>query len=116
MGLSYERWIGEMLEDCGHRAESIMWHVYGSWNGYLPQHNWDKFTLYDQNSSGHAACGNTHFAPNSTADYQWGNGDMRLHHKWWFNHFPRKAGVNADGKQNNWWKYLADFNGYADSR
>lgn len=77
MGFNYERWIGEMLEDYGHRTESIMTHVYGSWNAYPPQHNWDLFTLVDKNITNRknytAGCGNVHFAPNSTADYQWGN-------------------------------------------
>ena|SRR5438105_1937365 len=30
MGFNYERGVGEMLEDYGHRTESIMRHVYGS--------------------------------------------------------------------------------------
>lgn len=47
---------------------------------------------------------------------EWGNGDMRLHHLWWLKHIPRKPGVNADGKQNNWWKYFCDFNSYPESR
>lgn len=160
MGFNYERWVGEMLEDYGHRAECIMWRVYGSWNAYPPQHNWDLFTLVDKNIVDRnlytAGCGNVHYAPNSTADYQWGNftyvwstaddwlnnwpnlqgarrqmncadwgyGDIRLHHKWWFRHFPHTAGVWDTGptsspnygKQNNWWKYLADFNSYPESR
>jgi len=152
MGFNYERWIGEMLEDYGHRTESIMTHVYGSWNAYPPQHNWDLFTLVDKNITNRknytAGCGNVHFAPNSTADYQWGNytnvystcddwlynwpnlkgtkklvnctewgyGDIRAHHKWWLKHLPNKAGINPDGKQNNWWKYVADFNNYPESR
>ncbi|MCE5322748.1 hypothetical protein LLG46_05450 [bacterium] len=47
---------------------------------------------------------------------EWGYGDMRLHHIWWLQHLPNKAGVNSDGKQNNWWKYSCDFNNYAESR
>jgi|GEM_PF-992992 len=152
MGFNYERGVGEMLEDYGHRTESIMWHVYGSWHSYPPQHNWDKFTLIDKNITNHnlytAGCGNVHYAPNSQSDYDWGNstyvwstcddwlynwpnltgtkklvnknewggGDIRLHHKWWFKHFPRAAGINPDGKQNNWWKYLADHWNYPESR
>jgi len=136
-----------MLEDYCHRTESIMAHVYGSWNGYPPQHNWDKFSLYDKIAPGEAACGNCHYAPNSNSDYdwgnhkivwgscddwlnnwpnlqgtkkqvdcsEWGNGDMRLHHIWWFKHIPHADGINPDGKQNNWWKYIADFNSYAES-
>jgi len=152
MGFNYERGVGEMLEDYGHRTESIMWHVYGSWHSYPPQHNWDKFTLIDKNITNHnlytAGCGNVHYAPNSQSDYDWGNstyvwstcddwlynwpnltgtkklvncvewggGDMRLHHRWWFMHIPNKPGINPDGKQNNWWKYLADHWSYPESR
>lgn len=160
MGFNYERYVGEMLEDYGHRSESILRRVYGSWNAYPPHHNWDLFTMVDKNITDHglytSGCGNVHFAPNSTADYQWGNytyvystaddwlnnwpnltgakrlmnctewgrGDIRLHHKWWFKHFPHTAGVWTTGpasgvdfgKQNNWWKYVADFNSYPESR
>jgi len=28
MGFNYERGVGEMLEDLGHRAESILSHVF----------------------------------------------------------------------------------------
>ena len=31
MGFNYERGVGEMLEDLGHRAESILTHVFGGW-------------------------------------------------------------------------------------
>jgi hypothetical protein len=36
--------------------------------------------------------------------------------QYWFAHIPRAARVNADKKQNNWWKYAADFNAYPESR
>jgi hypothetical protein len=35
---------------------------------------------------------------------------------WWLTHLPKAAGVNPDGKQNNWWKYTCDFNSYPESR
>lgn len=73
MGFNYERGVGEMLEDLGHRTESIMRHVYGSWNGANVQHNWDRFTLHDKEAPGRSACGNIHYAPNSDKDYDWGN-------------------------------------------
>ena len=72
MGFNYERGGGEMLEDFGHRTESIMMHVYGSWEP-KPTHAWNRFTLYDKVAPGQAACGNVHFAPNSDGDYDWGN-------------------------------------------
>ncbi|MBK8430554.1 MAG: hypothetical protein IPL28_04385 [Chloroflexi bacterium] len=33
MGFSYQRGVGEMLENMGHRAESIMKHVYRNHKG-----------------------------------------------------------------------------------
>ncbi len=140
MGFNYERGVGEMLEDLGHRTESILTHVYGSWD---PEetHAWNRFTLHDKALPGRAACGNVHFAPNSPSDYEWGDrrfvqstcdawygypdvsgeprwvngeewgdGDIRAHHKWWFDHLPRAPG-KADGKWNNWWRYVIDLNG-----
>jgi hypothetical protein len=72
MGFNYERGVGEMLEDQGHRTESIMTHVYGSWEP-KPTHMWNRFTLREKDIPGGSACGNVHFSPNSTKDYEWGN-------------------------------------------
>lgn len=145
MGFNYERGVGEMLEDLGHRTESIMTHVFGSWEP-KETHAWNRFTLYDKVAPGRAACGNVHFAPNSEKDYDWGNkrrvwstcddwlsypkltgkrrlvdcsewggGDIREHHKWWFRHIPKAPG-RTQGKLNNWWCYIVDFNSYPESR
>lgn len=137
MGFSYERYIGEMLEAYGHRAEAIMEKTFSQ----LPadKNLWKRFTRYDKIAPGKAACGNIHFAPNSQSDYDWGNktlvksecfdwllnfpnfkgdirnvnatlwgnGDIRAHHKWWFNHFPRVAG-RQNGIANNWWQYVVN--------
>lgn len=153
MGFNYERGVGEMLEDYGHRTESIMRYVYGSWSAQKT-HAWNRFTLYDKQMPDEAACGNVHFAPNSTSDYdwgnssyvnstcdwwlntfpagypdeigpkrlvnrgEWGNGDMRLHHTWWFSHIPHVDGSITEygmTRLNNWWAYLQDFNRHAES-
>jgi hypothetical protein len=139
MGFSYERYIGEMLEAYGHRAESIMEKVFSKTNG--DANLWKRFTRYEKESPGRAACGNIHFAPNSQQDYdwnnprpvqsecydwqlnfpdfkgdmrtvgpaEWGGGDMRKHHVWWFSHFPRVAG-RRNGVHNNWWQYVVNPN------
>jgi hypothetical protein len=145
MGYSYERGVGEMLENLGHRTESILTHVYGGW---APEstHAWNRFTLYDKVLPGKAACGNVHFAPNSETDYdwgnprqvwstcddwlsypeltgarrlvdcaEWGNGDIRLHHEWWFRHLPHVAG-RTNGMLNNWWAYVFEFHRYPEGQ
>ena len=138
MGFNYERGIGEMLEDLGHRAESILSKVYERTRGGA--NLWERFTRYDKTHPGRAECGNVHFAPNSNHDYdwgsyrpvvskcydwlnfpnfkgvtrtvncaEWGNGDIRLHHLWWLRHIPHVDG-ETNGISNNWWEYVIDPN------
>jgi hypothetical protein len=136
MGFNFEREVGCMLENLGHRAESIMAQVYAGRSG--ERNLWEWFTRHEQTHPGRASVGNVHFAPNSTHDYDWGNprpvlsdcddwlrfphltgerrlvtcrdwgnGDMRLHHLWWFQRLPHVVG-ESDGVRHNWWAYIAD--------
>jgi hypothetical protein len=138
MGFSYQRGVGEMLEDLGHRAESVLNKVFEHTQG--DANLWKRFSRYDKVAPGQAEVGMMHFAPNSESDYdwgnmrlvpsrcddwlnfpnlqnvarpvncaEWGNGDIRLHHKWWFNHLPKVTG-GANGIAHNWWKYFIDPN------
>jgi len=138
MGFNYERGVGEMLEDLGHRAESMLSKVYAPTHGEA--NLWERFTRYDKTHPGRAECGNVHFAPNSLADYDWGNprtvsarcdtwlrfpdlagdprpvtarewggGDIRAHHLWWFRRFPHVQG-ESHGVSWNWWQYVIDPN------
>ena len=71
MGFNYEREVGCMLENLGHRTESMMEMVY---RGVPEARNlWTRFTRYDKVSPGRSALGNVHFAPSSERDYDWGN-------------------------------------------
>jgi hypothetical protein len=139
MGFSYERGVGEMLENLGHRVESIMQKTFEKQRG--TDNLWERFCRYDKVSPGNAALGNVHFAPNSVRDYDWGNparvvsecddwlynfpnfkgikrtvttrdwgnGDIREHHKWWLKHLPKTNG-QINGIANNWWQYVMDPN------
>lgn len=139
MGFSFERGVGEMLENMGHRAESILEKVFEKTSG--SDNLWQRFTRYDKTHKGRAALGNVHFAPNSERDYDWNNyrevlsecddwrdnfpdlkgvtrkvtaadwgyGDIRKHHLWWMSHFPRTGG-RRNGIHHNWWQYIADPN------
>lgn len=138
MGFSFERGPGEMLENLGHRAESIMSHVFRHKQGEA--NLWERFTRYDLTHPGRAECGNVHFAPNSERDYDWGNGrpvlsycdnwlefprlngqprrvncqewgdgDIRQHHLWWLGHLPHVSGKTG-GIANNWWQYIINPN------
>ncbi len=138
MGFNYERGIGEMLENLGHRAEAIVSQVYRE--SAVGENLWERFTRYDLSHPGHAEVGTVHHAPNSERDYDWGNkryvlsycddwydfptlggkgkrvnceewgsGDIRQHHLWWFKHFPHFEG-STKGKSHNWWDYVLDSN------
>jgi|YNPBryantNP2012_1023418.scaffolds.fasta_scaffold03466_2 hypothetical protein len=87
MGFSYERGVGEMLEDLGHRAETILARVFHSekfleWtytsNRVPPTVSgvslnlFERFLCFDQIAPGKANVGTIHYAPNSPTDYAWG--------------------------------------------
>jgi hypothetical protein len=136
MGFNYERGVGEMLENLGHRAEAILSRVFD--RPGEGENLWERFTRYDLTHPGGAQVGTVHFAPNSERDYDWGNkryvmshcddwydfpalsgeakrvncdewggGDTRLHHLWWFKHFPHADGSTM-GISHNWWDYVLD--------
>ena len=134
MGFSYERHVGEMLEAYGHRAESVMEKTFSKLKGdanlwerftkyekiaagkaacgnihFAPNSQQD----YDWNNPAivKSECYDWKLNfPNFKGDVrmvspaEWG-GEIREHHKWWFNHFPRVAG-RRNGIHNNWWQYV----------
>ena len=74
MGPSPER--PDMLgHNEGHRMESTMRQVYGSWRQERPDHSWHRFTLVKALSPGYSysGCGNIHYPPNGTSGYDYGN-------------------------------------------
>lgn len=138
MGFNFERGVGEMLEDLGHRAESIMFKVYESIKGDADL--FARFLKIERDFPAEAEVGSVHFSPNSIRDYdwgntssvlsrcdtwynfpdlsgnprmvdcsEWGNGDIRLHHLWWFRHFPHIIG-ESKAVSHNWWQYVIDPN------
>lgn len=140
MGGNYERDVDCMLENLLHRTENHMTRAYGGWDIGNPRTNWDRFTANIEQSPLTPAVGTCHFSPNSESDYDWHNtrivqstADDWLNypnltgkskpinceawrdtgwHQWWLMHLPKASGVNPDGRQNNWWKYIYDHNNY----
>jgi hypothetical protein len=138
MGFNYERGVGEMLEAYGHRAESILerlfegrrggdnlWRLYCRHEKSNPGQSEVGTIHFAPNSERDYDWGNPrpvlsrcdnwyHFpdlsGPARLVDRrEWGGGDIRLHHLWWFRHLPR-AGGGAGGIEHNWWGYVVDPN------
>ncbi len=138
MGFNYERGLGEMWESMGHRAENILQQVYRHrqeeldlWERftrverthpgqaevgtihYAP--NSTRAYEWDNRKRVLSGCDNWLKFPNLTGSPrhvdcdEWGAGDTRLHHTWWFRHLPHFAGLNG-GVSCNWWKYIIDPN------
>lgn len=143
MGYSYERGMAEALESFGHRTESIMRRVYGSWDA-ADTHAWNKFTLQDWQVPGRGGIGNAHNAFNAEAGTDYNRSSSRLlpttADDW--NNFPNLTGATtlkncttwgcdghgylkwwyshmphmagmANGILNNWWRYIVDIPSYA---
>ncbi|MBK6793296.1 MAG: hypothetical protein IPG80_12360 [Anaerolineales bacterium] len=136
MGFSYERGVGEMHESYGHRAESILEKTFSKLTGdanlwqrfiryeksapgkaacgnihFAPNsqvdYEWGNMTpvkseCYDWLLNFPNFKGDTRIVDAS----EWGGGEIRAHHKWWFRHFPRVMG-RKNGIHNNWWQYVA---------
>lgn len=138
MGFNYERDTGPMLESFGHRAESLLKHAWRDyvgeanlWERFIrhdkvaPGRAHCGWMHYAPNSRSDYDWGNPVPVFSSCDDWltfpelrgvvrqvdcrDWGNGDMRAHHKWWFRHLPRAAGFTGD-VANNWWLYAVDPN------
>ena len=125
MGYNYERTVNEAVHNFGHRAESVMKEVYGSWEP-TPTHSWNRFSLLNKDTQNISGCGNTHFTPGSTQDYQydpsqnvssnchefknfpnikgeyktinctlWDCDELKFYKYWWSN-FPQNNGTSFD--------------------
>lgn len=64
MGFNYERLVPEMLESLGHRFESTLWRVYGTWSRDQA-HAWNRFTALEAEQPGLGGVGNAHNAVNA---------------------------------------------------
>ncbi len=75
MGPSPERDLGCAIHNFGHRMEATMTRVYGSWEQNRTAHNWERFALVQALSPdySYSGCGNIHYPPNGTSDYDYEN-------------------------------------------
>jgi hypothetical protein len=138
MGFNYERGVGEMLESLGHRSESILARTFRrSIEGNNLWERFTRYDLthpgraevgtvhFTPNSERDYDWGNKRYVLSYCDDWvdfplvqgkpkrvncmEWGGGDIRLHHLWWFNHFPHFDG-STQGVSHNWWEYVLDPN------
>jgi hypothetical protein len=136
MGFNYERGIGEMLESFGHRTESIIQEVYRNQGGkqndwarftrydlthpnqaevgtihFAPNsardYDWGNHRKVLSNCDGWLNFPPLREAWKEVDCREWGGGEIREHHRWWFRHLPHAEG-KTDGVLNNWWSYILD--------
>jgi hypothetical protein len=136
MGFSLERGAGEMLESFGHRSESIMektfarlagpanlWQRFTLYDKIAPGASEVGNIHFAPNSERDYDWGNPRVVASHCDDWynfpnftgalkqvscaDWGNGEIRAHHKWWLKHLPKTAG-RRNGIVNNWWQYILD--------
>jgi len=103
MGFSYERGVGQMLEDLGHRAETTLAHLFGSDDFWMWAYDrnrtpkttdvgklnlLERFLCFDQIAPGKSNVGTLHYAPNSTTDYEWDAMTLVQSCAEDWNHFP----------------------------
>ena len=138
MGFNYERGVGEMMESFGHRAESIMAEVNRGkrgrknlWERFIRHErdhkggaqvgnihfapNSERDYDWGNPRSVLSACDDWYDFPDLSGNSkavnceEWGAGDIRLHHMWWYRHLPHVRG-ETEGILNNWWAYILDPN------
>jgi hypothetical protein len=95
MGFSYERGLGEMLEDMAHRAESLLNKVFEGKTG--SSNLWERFQRIDATNPGQAEVGTVHHGPNAVIvpggeDHLWMETRfVPSRHRTWY-HFPDLEG------------------------
>ena len=108
-GFNYERGLGEMLEDAGHRQEFIMDNVMGAPNykkDYSKYTDWEKFTAYQWGTPGKTGVGDVHHAPNSLSgevnDHDWQQTNRVLSYcDNWYN-YPDLSGAAREIGRDEW--------------
>jgi len=138
MGFNYQRGVGEMLENLGHHTESTMLRMFhpipedaNLWKQYIrydqthPGQAECGNVHFAPNSVRDYDWGNQRYVNSYCANWpnfpelegkpqqvncqEWGGGDIRKHHLWWFKHLPHVAGTSR-GIAHNWWRYIANPN------
>lgn len=138
MGFNYQRGVGEALEAFGHRAESIMKYTFrhkkgedNLWERFWrhekenPGQSEVGWMHFAPNSERDYDWGNKRLVLSRWKMWQnfpdlsgepvmcncsdWGDGDIRSHHQWWFKLLPHVTG-SSDGIAYNWWQYIIDPN------
>lgn len=145
LGWIYQRGTAEALHSFGHWIETALAMTVGrgAWDATCSTSgDFNKFTCInkDLKSSSPATvanCGNVHYPPNGTSDYNYANTNEVKHTcdsylnypatgstkeencsawgcnqqgylEWWMYRIPRLSGA-TDGNLKNWWKYVVDF-------
>ncbi len=76
-------------------------------NPRVVQSTADDFLNYPKLTGATGPISRTAWSKGANPDYQ------QDYFEWFFGHLPRAVGVDSDLRQNNWWKYIYDFDNYS---
>lgn len=108
---NYERENNVMIEDWGHRMESILgFKVYGGWNSVTGNTTFDRWTRIDKNNPGEGAVGNAHYPVNGQSDYDYANTTMVWSTADDWLKYPNLTGLKQKVSCRNWaGPYVNDY-------
>lgn len=102
-GFNYERGVGEMIHNLGHRTENHGQRAFGAWNLQTPVTAWDRFSAnYLDTTSSPYGVGTTHVPANADAHYDYGDARNVVSRANDFANYPASSGATTLVGRSTW--------------
>ena len=102
-GFNYERGVGCMIEDLGHRTENHGSRAYGGWHLAEPTSSWDYFTAnYLESPAGTYGVGTCHVPANADGHYDWADTRIVESSAYDWVNYPNLTGATSPVSLDDW--------------